>query len=155
MWLLCSLLPKLFIFLVRGEKFFPAKEVASFMNKNELAFKKKKSERLKKGLLVWFSDIKIIWGNSEHDLLFLLSTTFSFCNRIWQYSTEAFGKAHNKQVVMVQKNCKEKTWMEITQKETIKYHYLNGKQQSSHTHFLAIITEWFPSTYIYYRDSYR
>lgn len=29
---------ELFIFLVRGEKFFPAKEAASFMNKNELFF---------------------------------------------------------------------------------------------------------------------
>jgi len=38
MWLLCSLLLELFIFLVRGEKFFPAKEAASFMSKNKLSF---------------------------------------------------------------------------------------------------------------------
>lgn len=38
MWLLCSLLLELFIFLVSREKFFPAKEAASFMNKNVLFF---------------------------------------------------------------------------------------------------------------------
>lgn len=49
----------------------------------------------------------------------------------------------------------KKTGMEITQTETIKQHNSNSNQQSSHTHFFAIITEKFPSIYIYHKDSYR
>lgn len=60
MWLLWSLLLALFIFLGREEKFFPAKEAASFMNKNEgfllffiLFFRKMEKKAFPFDFLTW------------------------------------------------------------------------------------------------------
>lgn len=108
----------------------------------------------KKGFSIWFSDMEIIWCNSEYDLLLsLISTMSNFHCRLQQHfqtPVRLFGRrAHNNRYSWPKIAWEEKTGMETTQTNPINRTNSRNKEQSPHTQLLATINEWFPSVSIY------